>query len=100
MGSTFALAFELFASKNNGNIDFNLFLETINGYAWRLVISFALINQLVSIICVIHLLYIRSKTEFAKWIPFAIIGSTLLLISPLTILFSLVGYEKNKIAFE
>ncbi|AFX74153.1 hypothetical protein [Mesomycoplasma hyorhinis] len=48
----------------------------------------------------IHVFFILSKTEFNKTIALIAAISGIFLISPISLIFSLMAYQKNLLAFE
>ncbi|WP_044283843.1 hypothetical protein [Mycoplasmopsis canis] len=77
----------------------NLFTK-FNSYENRIFISVLLIAYIINFVLSIHVFYILKKTEFNK--IFAIFGalSSLLLLSPIAIIFLIIAYQKNELAFE
>ncbi|TDV24220.1 hypothetical protein BCF59_0171 [Mycoplasmopsis mustelae] len=82
---------ELFATKLVANLQ---------NYWVRIMLAILVINFLIEIILSIHIFYILSKTEFNKWIAIICALSGLLFLTPICIVFSIVAYQKNEIAFE
>lgn len=78
-----------------GNISIEL-----NKYEWRVLISVAVICYLVNLVLSIHVLYILNKTEFNKRFGVAGVIFSVLGMSPLAIIFLIIGYQKNELAFE
>ncbi|QKT05685.1 hypothetical protein [Mycoplasma sp. OR1901] len=69
-------------------------------YTTRILISIYSTSYLVAIILSIHVFYILQKTEFNKWIAIIGVLSLLLMLTPISILFLIVAYNKNELAFE
>lgn len=84
---------------NETNFYENLFTK-FNSYENRIFISVLLIAYIINFVLSIHVFYILKKTEFNK--IFAIFGalSSLLLLSPIAIIFLIIAYQKNELAFE
>lgn len=74
--------------------------SSLNAYESRIFISVLLLTYLVNFILSIHVLYILKKTEFNKL--FALLGvlSSLTFLSPIAIVFLIIAYQKNELAFE
>ncbi|WP_334687541.1 hypothetical protein [Mycoplasmopsis cynos] len=59
-----------------------------------------LIAYLLNLILSVHVIYILNKTEFNK--IFALIGvlTSIMILSPIAIIFLIIAYQKNELAFE
>ncbi|MBN4084116.1 MULTISPECIES: hypothetical protein [unclassified Mycoplasma] len=77
----------------------SLILE-IKKYTTRILISIYFTSYLVALILSVHVFYILRKTEFNKWIAIIGVVSLLLMLTPISILFLIVAYNKNELAFE
>lgn len=76
------------------------FIDQIKTFEARLLLIVAVFSWIVTILMSIHLGYIYSKTEKAKWVNICCIISNLLCLLPLSLIFAIWGYIKNEIVFE
>ncbi|WP_025755176.1 hypothetical protein [Mycoplasmopsis cricetuli] len=83
---------------NEANL--KIIVNQIKTFSGRILIILIVSSWLISTLMCIHLGYIFSKTEKGKmWCVFCIICNVLGLV-PLTVIFAILGYIKNEIAFE
>ncbi|UWV85186.1 hypothetical protein NW066_00225 [Mycoplasmopsis felis] len=87
-------------NEKNDNLNAVNILLVLKKFEFRVLLSIFILSWLVQVFMFMHIMYILSKTEFNKWI--GIIGGItgILLLSPLSILFNIVAYQKNELAFE
>ncbi|QGZ97232.1 hypothetical protein GE118_00240 [Mycoplasma sp. NEAQ87857] len=95
----------IYMLNQNWNSEFSFgfnFLKLLKQDWWfKFLATSIFILYIVNILFNMHIYYILSKTEFNKWIGIvASVLSFVLFLSPLTILFAIVAYVKNEIAFE
>ncbi|CCP23800.1 hypothetical protein [Mycoplasmopsis cynos] len=89
----------VYKQSNSNNFYGNVSIE-LNKYEYRVILSVFLIAYLLNLILSVHVIYILNKTEFNK--IFALIGvlTSIMILSPIAIIFLIIAYQKNELAFE
>ncbi|MCU9935084.1 hypothetical protein [Mycoplasmopsis cynos] len=89
----------VYKQSNSNNFYGNVSIE-LNKYEYRVILSVFLIAYLLNLILSVRIIYILNKTEFNK--IFALIGvlTSIMILSPIAIIFLIIAYQKNELAFE
>ncbi|MCU9936853.1 hypothetical protein NWP96_07430 [Mycoplasmopsis cynos] len=89
----------VYKQSNSNNFYGNVSIE-LNKYEYRVILSVFLIAYLLNLILSVRVIYILNKTEFNK--IFALIGvlTSIMILSPIAIIFLIIAYQKNELAFE
>ncbi|AEC45761.1 hypothetical protein MHMDBK_00242 [Mesomycoplasma hyorhinis] len=85
--------------KNENTFLVNL-VTKLKTFEVRILITILILSWIVQIFMSIHVFFILSKTEFNKTIALIAAISGIFLISPISLIFSLMAYQKNLLAFE
>ncbi|WP_215772624.1 hypothetical protein [Mesomycoplasma hyorhinis] len=93
------LLYNLQYLKNENTFLVNL-VTKLKTFEVRILITILILSWIVQIFMSIHVFFILSKTEFNKTIALIAAISGIFLISPISLIFSLMAYQKNLLAFE